>query len=89
MTATINGLPCAVKFHLKKVLCLGVTVGNNKPKEDNIVTIIEWSINFIVSSLTKGWQNVKSICIKTTTGAPVQLYGDDLVGNHYTCMAFI
>ena len=42
--------------------------------EDQIVANIERSINFLVSLLKKGWQNVKSLYIKTTMGAPVQIY---------------
>ena len=74
MTAKINELQCTVKFQLKKVLGLGVAVGNVKLTEDQLVANIERSINFLVSLLKKGWQNIKSLYIKSTMGVPVKIY---------------
>eukprot|EP00842_Homolaphlyctis_polyrhiza_P004452 jgi/Hompol1/5007/HPOL_000669-RA len=63
-----------IKFQLKKVLCLGVAVGHVKMTEDQLVTNIMMSINFLVSLLKKNWQNVKSLFIKSSMGKPIRLF---------------
>jgi large subunit ribosomal protein L10Ae len=63
-----------VKFQLKKVLCLGVAVGNVNFTEEQIRQNLNMSINYLVSLLKKGWNNVKSLVIRTTMGKPVKLY---------------
>lgn len=71
----IDEIKSSVKFQLKKVLCLSAVVGNekltNQQIEDNLVS----SINFLISLLKKGWNNIKSLTIKTTMGKPFKLYG--------------
>jgi large subunit ribosomal protein L10Ae len=67
-------LRATIKFQLKKVLCLGVAVGHVKMTDDELLSNIMLSINFLVSLLKKNWQNVKSLFIKSTMGAPVRLY---------------
>lgn len=63
-----------IKFQLKKVLCMGVCVGNVALKEDAICENVRLSVNFLVSLLKKNWQNVKALYIKTTMGPPKRLY---------------
>jgi large subunit ribosomal protein L10Ae len=63
-----------VKFQLKKVLCLGVAVGNCNMSERQLYQNIQMSVNFLVSLLKKNWQNVRSLYIKTTMGKPYRLY---------------
>ena len=48
--------------------------------EDQIVANIERSINFLVSLLKKGWQNVKSLYIKTMIGTPCGFCDAFLIG---------
>ncbi|KAI9293824.1 60S ribosomal protein L1-B [Neoconidiobolus thromboides FSU 785] len=67
-------LRSTIKFQLKKVLCLAVAVGHVNMEQDDIVTNIMMSVNFLVSLLKKNWQNVKSLFIKSTMGAPQRLY---------------
>lgn len=74
ISAKVLELQSQVKFQLKKVLCMGVAVGNVKLTEDQLVANIERSINFLISLLKKGWQNIKSLYIKTSMGAAVQIY---------------
>ncbi|KAI9229268.1 MAG: 60S ribosomal protein L1-B [Piptocephalis tieghemiana] len=69
-----NDLRATIKFQLKKVLCLGVAVGHVKMAEDEILSNIMLSINFLVSLLKKHWQNVKSLYIKSTMGKAHRLY---------------
>merc|ERR1711963_940402 len=74
MVAKVNDIKATVKFQMKKVLCLNVAVGNVGMTEDQIVQNLNLSINFLVSLLKKNWQNVKSLYIKSTMGAPQRLY---------------
>ena len=69
----INEQLSSVKFQLKKVLCLAVAVGNVDMTEDQIKQNLDLTINFLVSLLKKGWNNIKSLYIKTTMGKPVSL----------------
>merc|ERR1719276_70331 len=63
-----------VKFQLKKVLCMGVAVGNVEMGEEELVQNIHLAMNFLVSLLKKHWQNVKSLHIKSTMGQVQRLY---------------
>ncbi|KAL7711769.1 Large ribosomal subunit protein uL1 [Entamoeba marina] len=74
MTVKINELQCQVKFQLKKVLCMGVAVGNVKLTEAQLVSNIERSISFLISLLKKGWQNIKCLYVKTSMGKAVKIY---------------
>ncbi|KAJ3249925.1 hypothetical protein HDU77_007268 [Chytriomyces hyalinus] len=70
----VNEIKATIKFQLKKVLCIGVAVGNVKMTEDELVQNIMMSVNFLVSLLKKNWQNVKSLFIKSSMGKPIRLY---------------
>jgi large subunit ribosomal protein L10Ae len=69
-----NELRSTIKFQLKKVLCMGVAVGHVGMAEDELLSNIMMSINFLVSLLKKNWQNVKSLYIKSSMGKPKRLY---------------
>ncbi len=47
-----------IKFQLKKVLCMGVAIGNCGMEEKQIFQNVQLSVNFLVSLLKKNWQNV-------------------------------
>ncbi|KAI9033155.1 60S ribosomal protein I1-a [Hyaloraphidium curvatum] len=72
INAKVDELRATIKFQLKKVLCLGVAVGHVGMTEDQLLSNIMMSINFLVSLLKKNWQNVKSLFIKSTMGKPVR-----------------
>jgi len=74
MQAKINELKGTIRFQMKKVLTLGVAIGHVNMTEDEIVQNSHQSINFLISLLKKNWQNVRSITIKSTMGAPQRLY---------------
>ncbi len=74
MLDKIQELHCQVKFQLKKVLCIGVAVGNVTQNSEQVTTNIVMTVNFLVSLLKKGWQNVKSLYIKSSMGKPINLY---------------
>nr|ANM86130.1 60S ribosomal protein L10a-1 [Stygiella incarcerata] len=63
-----------VKFQLKKVLCMGVAVGNVQMTPEEAERNIVMTVNFLVSLLKKGWQNIKTLHIKTTMGAPERIF---------------
>jgi large subunit ribosomal protein L10Ae len=63
-----------VKFQLKKVLCLGVAVAHVEMTEEQIRHNVNMSINYLISLLKKGWNNVKSLYIRSTMGSAVKLY---------------
>merc|ERR1712139_375088 len=63
-----------IKFQLKKVLCMGVAVGNVSMDEKQIYINVQMAINFLVSLLKKNWQNVRCLYIKSTMGKPYRIY---------------
>ncbi|CAN6586879.1 unnamed protein product [Malus baccata var. baccata] len=58
LEAKLNETKAMVKFQLKKVLCMGVAVGNLAMEEKQIFQNVQLSVNFLVSLLKKNWQNV-------------------------------
>lgn len=72
--AKVDEQLASVKFQLKKVLCLAVAVGNVGMTEDQIRQNLTMAINYLVSLLKKGWNNIKSLYIRTTMGKPVALF---------------
>lgn len=72
--AKITEVKSTIKFQLKKVLCMGVAVGNVGMTEDELISNIMLAINYLVSLLKKGWQNVGSLTIKASMSPPKRLY---------------
>ncbi len=70
----INEIKASIKFQLKKVLCLGVAVGNVGMTDKELYVNTQMSVNFLVSLLKKNWQNVRCLYIKSSMGKPVRLY---------------
>lgn len=64
-----------VKFQSKKASCLGTAIGNVETGEDNLRQNLTMSINFLVSLMKKGWQNVGTLHIKTSMGKSVRIFG--------------
>jgi len=58
LESKVNETKAMVKFQLKKVLCMGVAVGNCTMEEKQIFQNVQLSVNFLVSLLKKNWQNV-------------------------------
>lgn len=65
----------SIKFQLKKAVCMNVAIGNEKMSEDQIRANFLMAINFLASLLKKGWNNLKSVHIKTTMGKSYKLLG--------------
>uniref|UniRef100_A0A803L2S0 Ribosomal protein n=1 Tax=Chenopodium quinoa TaxID=63459 RepID=A0A803L2S0_CHEQI len=72
----VNEIKATVKFQLKKVLCMGVAVGNLSMEEKQIFQNVQMSVNFLVSLLKKNWQNVGLLCLcfcETVVYGPVPI----------------
>ncbi|KAJ5658467.1 uncharacterized protein N7484_002116 [Penicillium longicatenatum] len=74
MANKVNDVKSTIKFQLKKVLCLGVAVGNVGMAQEELVGNLMLSINYLVSLLKKGWQNVGSLVIKASMSPPKRIY---------------
>jgi len=70
-----DDIKSTVKFQLKKVLCLGVAVGNVGMSADELKQNIVMAINFLVSLLKKNWNNVKTLHVKSTMGPVQRIFG--------------
>jgi len=73
----IETTKASIKFQLKskKALCLGVAVANVGMKQEEIVASITLAVNFLVSLLSKNWQQVKRLYIKSTMGPSHRIFG--------------
>lgn len=74
MANKVTEIKSTIKFQLKKVLCLGVAVGNVGMTKEELVANVMLAINYLVSLLKKGWQNVGSLVLKATMSPPKRLY---------------
>ena len=71
----IDEVKSSVKFQLKKVLCMGTAVANVDMTEEQIRQNISMSLNFLISLLKKGWQNIKTVHVKSTMGKVQRVFG--------------
>jgi large subunit ribosomal protein L10Ae len=65
----VNELKASVKFQLKKVLCMGVAVGNVSMEDKEVFSNVQLSVNFLTSLLKKNWQNVSPSGAESGAGA--------------------
>jgi len=67
----------SIKFQLKskKTLCLGVPVAHVGMSQDDIIANVTLAVNFLVSLLTKNWQQVKRLYVKSTMGPSHRIFG--------------
>lgn len=70
----INEGLATIKYQLKKVTNLGLAVAHVGMNEEQIRQNLLMAINFLVSLLKKGWNNIGSLTIRTTMGKPVKIY---------------
>jgi len=73
----VEAQKASVKFQLKskKALNLGVAIANVSMSQEEIITNIILAVNFFVSLLSKNWQQVKRIYIKSTMGPSHRIFG--------------
>jgi large subunit ribosomal protein L10Ae len=74
MVEKIDEVKATIKFQMKKVLCLGLAVGNIGMTPEQLAQNVNLAINFLVSLLKKNWQNIKSLHVKSTMGPSFRLY---------------
>jgi large subunit ribosomal protein L10Ae len=73
----VEAVKASVKFALKskKSLCLGVPIANLNMTPRDVANNIVLAVNFVVTLLPKGWQQIKRLYIKSTMGPPFRVYG--------------
>jgi large subunit ribosomal protein L10Ae len=71
LTDKLDEIQRTVKFQMKKVSCLCTPVGTVDLTQEQLQQNINLAINTLISLLKKGWQNIKSLHIKSSMG-PVQ-----------------
>jgi len=73
----IESLKASIKFQLKskKALCMGVAIANVSMTPADIIANATLSVNFLVSLLSKNWQQVKRLYVKSTMGPSHRIYG--------------
>ena len=64
-----------VKFQSKKASSLGTAIGTVESGEEQLRQNITMSINFLVSLMKKGWQNIGTLHLKTTMGKSYRIFG--------------
>ncbi|CAH1250573.1 RPL10A [Branchiostoma lanceolatum] len=74
MTGKVEEVKSTIKFQMKKVLCLSVAIGHVTMSAEDLVSNIVLAVNFLISLLKKGWQNVRALYIKSTMGPSQRLY---------------
>jgi large subunit ribosomal protein L10Ae len=70
-----KGVKFQVKFKVGSPMCLSGPVGNVDMKVEELEANIMSTINYLVTLMKKGWQNVKKIHIKSTMGPTYTIYG--------------
>ena len=63
-----------IKFQLKKVLCMSLAVGHVGLDEQGVSVNVQLAVNFLVTLLKKGWQNIKVLYIKSSMGPVFRVY---------------
>merc|ERR1712021_174591 len=58
MQEKINEMKATIKFQMKKVMCLNVSVGNVDMTKKEIIVNTQLAGNFLASLLKKQWQNI-------------------------------
>jgi large subunit ribosomal protein L10Ae len=67
----------SIKFQLKskKAMCLGVAVANVSMTQEQVQVNITLAVNFLISLLSKNWQQIKRLYIKSTMGPSHRIFG--------------
>jgi large subunit ribosomal protein L10Ae len=74
MQEKIDEVKSTIKFQMKKVLCLNVSVGNVGQTKQEIIVNTQLAANFLASLLKKQWQNIGAMYLKSTMGPSMQIY---------------
>ncbi|GMI19797.1 hypothetical protein TrRE_jg9694 [Triparma retinervis] len=74
MQGKIDEVKSTIKFQMKKVMCLNVSVGNMDMEKKEVIVNVQLAANFLASLLKKNWQNINGIFIKSTMGPAQQIF---------------
>jgi len=74
MQGKLDQMKATIKFQMKKVLCLNVSVGNLEMTEEETSLNMQLAANFLASLLKKNWQNIKVMYLKSTMGPSFQVF---------------
>jgi large subunit ribosomal protein L10Ae len=74
MQEKIDEMKATIKFQMKKVMCLNVSVGNVDMTKQEIIVNTQLAGNFLASLLKKQWQNIGGMYVKSTMGPAIQIY---------------
>jgi large subunit ribosomal protein L10Ae len=74
MQEKIDEVKSTIKFQMKKVMCLNVSVGNVGMDKQEITVNTQLACNFLASLLKKQWQNIGQIYLKSTMGPSHQIF---------------
>jgi len=77
ITEKVAAQKASIKFQLKakKALCLGVPVANVGMSSADVQANTTLAVNFMVSLLSKNWQQVKRLYVKSTMGPAHRIFG--------------
>ena len=70
-----NTVSFQLKFKTNGPMCLSAPVGHVDMDAKQIEENVTAAINFVLTLMKKGWQNVKKIHIKSTMGQSHTIYG--------------
>ncbi|KAM7219352.1 Ribosomal protein L1-like protein [Rhypophila decipiens] len=73
LNAVLVQVRSTIKFQIRKDTCLGVVVGNVGMTQEELTSNILLAINYLVSLLKKGFQNVGGLVIKSTMSPPKRI----------------
>ncbi|MHA1745433.1 MAG: 50S ribosomal protein L1, partial [Promethearchaeota archaeon] len=62
-----------IKVEMKKSLLMQLKVGKKSQSPEDLMTNIESVLHFIETKLPNGYNNIKSIYVKTSMGKPVRV----------------
>jgi len=74
IASKVAEIQSTVKFQLKKVLCLNVSVGHVAMEKAHVLQNTQLSCNFLASLLKKQWQNIGVLYLKSTMGPRQQIF---------------
>lgn len=72
--AKVDEVKQTIKFQLKKVLNMSLAIANVSMTDQGISINVQLAVNFLVTLLKKGWQNIKVLYLKSTMGPPFPVY---------------
>ena len=65
----------ALKFKVNAPQCLSAPIGHMKMSQNQMEENVIAAINYVLTLMKRGWQNVKRIHIKSTMGPTFTIYG--------------